>query len=518
MQKITYEDFLTSVRESKLKLNNLVAYYEPVAKFYYDRKQTDYFRMSGFDVINSSDLNNILDSFGIFTTDLISVNYNRILYVDPTKDLIKQYSEQSNLMACVPSHIVILSEDSDVINNVLNSYREQGIEFKSMQVFEDKNIREKSLERIPESISRDKLIDVTDFCMEMSMSKLNNYDKIVKFDNFIDELHRQIHEDSGNRKIPVCLGGSNLSPQFAEIAIELFVRYGDKFYCDDEVYCNVITNEITKTCVSLTDTYKHDLFNSLNNLPRLLVKKDLIGNIYNLLGDTKIGVRLTYTDIDCEEDPKTEYFDVKKLKYFDIVKEFNLNSIEGCVATKHLIMDLYDALDMSDRNIILSVTDLVLFEKNGIKYVGYVEDVNFEAKSYNYIPGLKDNKEVTIRFEDLLSHVGLGVFLNGNTIFKTIVKSSGLDLGSTTRINMLSPKRKLLEYLRNADLPVNTITDLYNNRVVDLSTLGLACKIDSLARRSFNKVLVKSKGMDYVRDNVDCFGGYNPVLVRRLDI
>lgn len=514
MKSITYSEFKESVRSSSLDVNNLISYYEPVAKFYYGKSQGEPYCITDFDFNNDSSLSRILDSFGIYTTELIENDYNKILFVDPARDLKVQYDEQTSKISDVPNFIVILSEDSDVIGKVIGEYEALGLSFEPMQVFEDKDLYERNRERISEKISSERLLDITDACVRMSLNKETYYDKIVWFDKFIDELHAKIHEDPKLTRVPVCLGSSSLSPYLAKIATELFTRYGDRSYCDDN-YVSLVTKEYSRSCLSPNDCYKHDLFKALTHLPKVLIRKDLVGDIYNLIDrqNSKFRVRLTYTDSSMEDSPKTEYFDIRRLTCLDIVKEWDLNSESGCASAKSKIMRLYDALGLNDRGVVLSVVDLVLFEMDGDVKIGYVEDISVELKALTYINGISEYSDVTIKFEELTNYVGPGIYLNYRKALIPFAKV----LGPKPRVNIISPKRKLLEYLRNSAIPVSAIVKLYEDGVVDLSTLGLACRVDSLSRSSFNKSLANAKGLNYVRENADCFGGFNPVLIKYLN-
>ena len=107
MKSITYSEFKESVRSSSLDVNNLISYYEPVAKFYYGKSQGEPYCITDFDFNNDSSLSRILDSFGIYTTELIENDYNKILFVDPARDLKVQYDEQTSKISDVPNFIVI---------------------------------------------------------------------------------------------------------------------------------------------------------------------------------------------------------------------------------------------------------------------------------------------------------------------------------------------------------------------------------------------------------------------------
>lgn len=142
-----YSDFLEIIKNDVC--DNVLSYYKYVVNYFYNNKDQKKLTVIEEDMIVNSDIKSCFDGFSIgFGYGILNVE-NYMAFVDPSVEMdvldqLGEFSEKYLPMGVVPTHVCILTDDTEIINSCYNQIKSK---FSSIILVQLTNIYNPNLER-----------------------------------------------------------------------------------------------------------------------------------------------------------------------------------------------------------------------------------------------------------------------------------------------------------------------------------------------------------------------------------
>lgn len=507
--RIETNAFWDAVDRGDTGLTNIHGFMKDLVSFYNFIKNQEEIFVIDDNVIEDS-LKNLYEGFGITSNEYKVERRNYLLIIDPNIPIAEQYSDFFGNVSenCIPTHLVVLSNDKDVCIEYLEKIKSSYPEINMVQDVTKKLTRDEIASKIKKTLNTDLVFDITDYCERLSREFRTSPKYLDMFDSLIDE----IHNDNKDRLIYICCGDYNIQNIYTYVVSELYLRYSDRFYCTS-AQMPMVLNRVATT-LNTTDFYMFDEFsNYIRNIPSVLVEsRHPDGFITHLVNNKDLIFSLIYTEI--EDNGSNDVFDtsmsISEIEIKSILDFYDLATKEGCNYLKTKIDCLYKLFKLKTG--IVGVSDLIVFQKLGKTYIGYVynRDVKIDTLALSPYAQIKDE----INLDRLKKCVPISLFLDGIPLAESIYKSLNIPFN---REQLFLPKQlhKLVILLNTGTYLANDEWDSCNLSIIDV---GLSSKFTYSVHLSFYKYFENIIGLEKTRDLCDCFGGFNPKLCRIIKI
>ncbi|MGL4949228.1 MAG: hypothetical protein ACRC5M_02510 [Anaeroplasmataceae bacterium] len=506
--RLTYEEFREKA-SADINAVGIFSYMEDIIKFYYNvRNQKEVYLIA--DSENSIDFSQIsvYEEFGITFNSILSTRESYVLFIEPELELGIQLKEQ---IINIPedkefTHLVVLSDSIDIVTNLYNTVKGVYPNINTVQSLFRKMTREDLLNKYKKDLGTNNLFDLSEYCD--LLSKVNSYS--TEYIETFNKIVMQIHQEKNNRIYIYC-GEENNQRTYDSLVIDLYLRYGDKFF-SHESRVKTVANYINMSLCNVDTMLPEEFLAYIANIPKVLAGTEEYGISFNLVKSVNAKIQLTYIDMESSDkfDSVQSTLLLSDIEVLSVYDFYDIDSIDGCSLMKRRIMDLYKLLDIKTG--IIDVTKLLFFSKDNKVFIGFIEKIStpITVKTIKSI----GSAERVIEYNDLKTLVPIGVYLNGPAYASRILASQGINY-SESFITPKRTKRGLTTLLSSSIFVVDSTWDKLD---VPISTIGLFSRFDRLSRDGFYKNFVEVIGLDATRSKIDCFGGFNPKLVKSINI
>lgn len=510
INKLSYVEFKGVVDECKIKLINVYSWYEEIVRYFYVNKdQSCICRITNSNYLDLM-TTDIYEEFGITSSSLVSYKCSYILYVNPLEDLKSQIvTGLDNIPEDKePTHLVVVTDDRVSILETYEKVKSIYPKIKCMQGIDREIDSSVVLENIGLTLGTDKLYDCIDICNHLNSIDRKSLEYLEEFSKTVDRI---FEESKG--KIIVYSGDNSNVLIYQSIVVEMYLRYNKSCYASRNMVPYIV-NSIMDSLFSTRTMLFEDVVNYFNNLPRLLIETTSYGIIYNIVKSKRMILRISYTDIESDdtETATVEAFNLKDLDIKSIYNFYNIDSIDGCDRLKEKFIELYKILKL--KKDIIDVTKIVIFSKDNRINIGYIDDIQItvDVRAFNKDIGSIDK---VLDYDDLRTCVPADIYLDGipqaKFIFDKLLNTE-FDL---KYIRPIKNNRRLTEVLSISSIRKS---EDWSNTSLSISTIGLYSKFDLVQRSGFIENFIKVMGLDKARRAVDCFGGFNPLLVSTITL
>lgn len=514
LKTITFEEFMMEIGKFPYNLSSIISYYQDIVKFMYKKYGKPYY-VKGLNEHKNPDDLELYKKFGIFSDKFVDLDHYIIVYIDPTNEDYRQQYNDFCTVCSVPTHLVVLTDNRETITKVYDFIRNEcgNPTIESMQVRAFTSDSKTAVEGLAKRIGTDKLMDISKYASDLCECQGNMAEYIETLDRFVDEIHKK----NVNNFAYVGVCPNFIKPHYLNLIEELYLRYGDKFYCSRQDIA-IIRDSINKSCLDYDYLMVDEFCKAYDYLPRIFTRPTIndFSDMFYIIKDKSLKLNIVYTEYEDEmSNCQEKEFDYSEIEVYPMSRHFRFNNIVDCIDVKNYILNLYSLLNQKKTERIINCMDLINFKYKNKEMIGLVNNFTLKVNAIAYMPGFKPEENVTLDYEDLLKCLPAGIYLNGNTIAKQLLEPYGFKF-SKKLANYQRCNKKLSSAIRKSQLKCRDIVNLIDKGVADLETLGINCTQDLNSRLRFNDFLVKCKGLDFVRSKVDCFAGFNPALIDHL--
>ena len=505
---LSYDEFKSVVESCEQTFTGVYQVYSDIVDFFWVNKdQSSTYTLTDVDNLIDIDTLAMLEKFGISRNVFIANKEYYVLYVNPA-DISASLDSFTQIAGDgTPTHIVVLSEDRSIIKSTVAKIKESYPDIISTQEYESGVTSDTIRKSIEKTLGTTKVFDITSYCEMLSEEDRKSVNYITTFNKTVDEIH-----EKSQGRILIYTGSYAEEYFYISLCVELYLRYFDRFYIAKNMI-STVCSRIMSVLFNRTYQLFEESYEYFRKIPRILIEIKDFGSVYNLVKSKRLALNLTYLPID-SEDPdqvKTETLDVSSIEVRSIYDYFNIDTIEGCDYMKSKLYSLYKIMGLKKE--LLNVTNIIIFHYNDKVNIGYIEDADFSVEVYSV------NRDVgscirTLKYEDICRCVPPNVFLEGEIycakLFGTKIENFKLSM-----IRPYRTKRQICDLLINGLFRNNAD---WNIPELSISTIGLFCNYDAVVRSGFINNFINLVGIDEMRKKIDCFGGFNPRIVKGISL
>lgn len=505
---LSYDEFKNSVESCEQNFTDVYQVYSDIVDFFWVNKdQSCTYTLTDVDSSVDLDTLEILEKFGISRNVFIASKEYYILYVNPADVSASLDSFTQIAGDGTPTHIVVLSDDRSVIKNTVTKIRESYPEIVSTQEYESGVTSDLIRHSIERTLGTNRVFDITPYCEKLSEEDRKSTSYISIFNKMVEEIHSK-----SQGRILIYTGSYAEEYLYISLCIELYLRYFDRFYVSKNMISNVC-GRIMSVLFNRQNQLFEESYEYFRKIPRILIEIKDFGSVYNLVKSKRLALNLTYVPIDSEdpEQVRRETLDVSAIEVRSIYDYFNIDTIEGCDYMKSKLYSLYKIMKLKRE--LLNVTNIIIFHYNDKVNIGYIEEADFSIEVYSVNKDVGSSLRV-LKYNDICRCVPPNVFLEGE-IYCAKLFGSKIENFKVGMIRPHRPNRQMCDLLLNGLFRNNSD---WNIPELSISTIGLFCNYDAVVRGGFIGNFVNLVGIDEMRKKIDCFGGFNPRIIRGISL
>lgn len=497
--------------------------FRPVVNFFINnRKQTNGYMIDVKDYFVNDDLLSCFSGFQILQIGSFKKVDKFIIFVDPN-DLEDSYLSEidQNLNSSIkPTHICILSNDIDVINNSFEYLLNINPHLRLVNVTNKFDVSSLMNNRVLARLKSQPLFPIVEYCRELSyiLNDLNDYQFYKRFDEIVEEIL-----EKSKSKI-VIFGGEYSTKEesiYKLIVIECCLRnFNFKFYIEDE-NVNDIAIKVSSCLFDPNNQLVEDVVSFIENFPGICLELKGRFTVTNFVTDKSLKLKLKYVPLHNLDKKEVKFNKIESngIKIIPLSTYYNLESddlqfnISEEKRLREFIKSLYDVFDLNTG--IIDITNLAFFSLDGVDYVGYNVgyDVFLDCKSV--MPGLFLTDRVIKDFEALNKFIYLPMFLNRERFIRNISNKLGSSNITSTYARVKNNVRKNTSIFRYT-------STVFTEELLEFPNIlflaGLSSKESRIFKENACKGLVNILGLDSVREEVDSFGCFNKISNPNLKI
>lgn len=518
---LDYSEFLNIVESCEDDISSAYPAFKDIIKFYIKRPdQINIYSLTDYRSSGDFYLEETLKSFGLNIGDLISRRDNYILIVDPSKHLddeLRAFSEHVP-NGVRPTHLFVKSNDVNIVKSILSEVEKQfGVSINITQPLVSDLTSMDYLVGISKSMSLrgdiSRFLDIKDYVEELEKDK-NPYTYLDRVNSLVEKIQMRV-EESNRTLIPIISDLTGEYTIYNKIVSELYLRYNTTSYLESRYRITVLSS-IMKTLFSRDYQLYEESIKYFKELPTLLVSYEDIGKSYHIVDEpSKVAsITVCYCGLKDLSKSKTKSMDAMSLNIKSIYDYYDLDTIVGCESLKKKILDLYEIMDLKS-NYIIKATDLIFFEEDGLECIGVILDFKFSVDVKTIVPEIGTAIQ-TLDYSKLKRCYPLNIFLDGSLI-KNHLDRKLSNLNISLSIVPVKSNRKNTSLVDLYKVDINNSMESKSSDP-SLSTLCLFGQVDYELRKGFIDTFIDTLGIESVRSQVDCFGGFNLKLVKNITL
>lgn len=517
-----YKDFYKLVSDDIG--DSYISFYRYVINYF--NKYRDQKTLHTVDIDRFSDLEviNCFKGFSIaFGSSLTNVTkYIAFVGVDDPLEDFRTFMRNYIPDGVIPTHLYVESADKSEIDRCYSIIKEKHPDIELTQSTYHYSFEEARKEEMLKIIKDESLIfDIQDYCSTLAFNyDEHNPDFIKRFTEVVNEI-----ELKADKKYIVYLGDFHsiaYTKIYPLIISELYIRNSNcRFYFSVDESINKMSL-LSSTLFNPDLMMKEDMIDFLMHLPKLVAMQKGSSLVYHVVKGVKLSLSLSYVPLkDLKSKVSYNEFNAKSLKivpfkaYYDLESDDFQDNIDSELKCRELIKELYEVFDVPN-NETIKITDLIIFVKDDVEYIGYCRRVDFKASCVSYMSG-QSLCEVILNLDDVRNIIYLDYVLNKKAIIAMVNKALNTNI---LNVKSVVPKR-VMRPLSNLYMNYKVATEFHYNRLLEFSywqdipnSVFLNCMYSPMAVKSrivTYGFLINHLGVNKVRNMLDSFGGFNLV-------
>lgn len=519
---MNFKDFYASV--SSGVGDSAISFYTYVVNYFDKNRDQTSITLVESDSFSNKDIINCFQGFSVaFGTALANVT-KYIAFVsteDPLEDL-RVFTSKYLPKGVMPTHVFVESEDKNEIERCYKLLKEAypDLEFtQSTYSYDFDSIRREEMLKYLKT--EDNIFPVESYCESLAEAYGEHSPEFfTKFAEVVDKLE----QDAGARCL-VYEGDTKTiayTRVYPLILSELYIRNAKcRFWFNPDESINKMLS--LSSCLFNPDIMLvEDVVDFLTNLPKLVCLRKGVSLVFHMVRSYTLLLGLTYVPLrDLNAEVQNYVFNVKDINilpinsYFDLETDDLSLNIDNELKCREFIQKLYGVFDIPNSES-LNLTNLVIFIKDGVEYVGYCRKIDFTAACFSYMNG-QSLSATTLRFDDIRSLIYLDFVLNKSALINSVnkaLKHTGLNLRSVIPKRVMrkysnlflsykvSKEHKYLSYIGSS--PWDKVPNA-------LFLSGMCSFMSARSRVSAYSLFSEDLGISKMRKMLDSFGGFNLV-------